>query len=153
MISNGCINQVQILGRLGADPDLKATQSNNAFCTLSVATSYKYKDKSGEMIEKTDWHRVVFWGKSAESVAKYAKKGSRIMVEGMLQTRSWDDKDGSKRYATEIKADNFILLDFAKKSDDYGGDQHDPEDDPHEEHKTDTRSNAASVDDDDDLPF
>lgn len=144
------INKAQLLGRLGADPELKNTPSGAAVCNLSIATSYKYKDKtSGETIEKTEWHRVVFWNKAAEIVAQYAKKGSRIYVEGSLQTRSWDD-DGIKRYTTEVKGEEFVLLDSNTKSDGRA-EQHDQEDDPVEQHAPAGAPTETNVDDD--LPF
>lgn len=144
------INKAQLLGRLGADPELKYTPSGAAVCNLSIATSYKYKDKtSGETVEKTEWHRVVFWNKAAEIVAQYAKKGSRIYVEGSLQTRSWDD-NGTKRYTTEVKGEEFVLLDSNTKSDGRG-EQHDQEDDPVEQPAP--AGALTETDVDDDLPF
>lgn len=144
------INRVQLLGRLGGDPELKYTPSGSAVCNFSIATGYKYKDKtSGEMVEKTEWHRIVFWNKAAEIVAQYAKKGSRIYLEGMLQTRSWDD-GGTKRYMTEVKADNFVLLDSSGKTDGRA-EQFSSEDDPHDQHAP--VSVPAEAAEDDDLPF
>ena len=99
-----------IIGRLGADPELRHTQSNIAVATLSVATSEKYKDKSGELIEKTQWHRIVAWGRLAEICEKYLKKGSLAYFEGPIETREWTDKEGVKRYTTEIKALNMQML-------------------------------------------
>jgi single-strand DNA-binding protein len=99
------MNKVIVLGRLGQDPELKHTPSGSAVCNLSIATSEKWKDKSsGKDMEKTEWHRIVVWGKMAELCGQYLSKGSQALVEGKLQTRSWDDKDGNKRYTTEINA-------------------------------------------------
>ena len=97
------MNRVIILGRLGAEPELKFTPSNVAVCNLRVATSEKYKDKNGAWQEKTEWHRVSVFGKQAENCGKYLRKGSQVAVEGSIETRSWE-KDGEKRFATEIKA-------------------------------------------------
>ena len=104
------VNKVTIMGNLGQDPELKNTNSGQAVATMSVATNEKWKDKSGQDQERTEWHRVQVWGKTAENCAKYLKKGSKIYAEGKLQTRSWDDKDGVKRYTTEIVAQSVQFL-------------------------------------------
>ncbi len=98
------VNKVIILGRLGQDPELKYTPSGAGVCNFSVATSENWTDKSGQKQEKTEWHRVVVWGKLAELCNQYLTKGRQVFLEGKLQTRSWDDKDGNKRYTTEINA-------------------------------------------------
>lgn len=99
------VNKVIILGRLGQDPELKYTPSGAAVCNFSLATSESWTDKnSGQKNEKTEWHRIVVWGKLAELCNQYLSKGRQAFVEGKLQTRSWDDKDGNKRYTTEISA-------------------------------------------------
>lgn len=99
------VNKVILLGRLGQDPELKHTPSGTAVCNLSIATTESWNDKnSGQKQEKTEWHRVVMFGKIAELSNQYLKKGSQAFVEGKLQTRSWEDKDGNKRYTTEINA-------------------------------------------------
>lgn len=98
------VNKVTILGRLGQDPELKYTPSGAAVCNFSLATSESWKDKAGQKQEKTEWHRVTVWGKLAELCNQYLAKGRQAYVEGSLQTRSWDDKDGKKCYMTEINA-------------------------------------------------
>ena len=99
------VNKVIILGRLGQDPELKYTPSGAAVCNFSLATSETWTDKnSGQKNEKTEWHRIVVWGKLAELCNQYLSKGRQAFVEGKIQTRSWDDKDGNKRYTTEISA-------------------------------------------------
>ena len=110
------LNKATIIGRLGAAPEVRNTQSGTAVATLSVATSEKYKDKSGELIEKTQWHRIVVWGRLAEICQKYLKKGSLAYFEGPIETREWTDKDGQKRYTTEIKALNMQMLDSRGKA-------------------------------------
>lgn len=105
------LNKAMIIGRLGADPEVRYTQSNTAVATLSVATTEKYKDRNGELQENTEWHRVVAWGRLAEICQEYLKKGSLAYFEGPIQTREWEDKDGQKRYTTEIKALNMQMLD------------------------------------------
>lgn len=99
------VNKVILLGRLGQDPEYKVTPSGAAVCNFSLATSETWNDKnSGQKQEKTEWHRVVVWGKLAEICNQYLSKGSQAFVEGRLQTRSWEDKDGNKKYTTEINA-------------------------------------------------
>jgi len=109
--SKGTVNKVMLIGRLGQEPELKYTPSGAAVLTLSVATNTSYKGQDGNSVENTEWHRVVVWRKLAEIMAQYAKKGSRVYVEGKLATRSWDDQNGVKRYTTEIQAENMQLLD------------------------------------------
>jgi single-strand DNA-binding protein len=104
------VNKVMILGRLGTDPELKYTPSGAAVCNFSLATSESWADKSGQKQEKTEWHRVVVWGKLAELCNQYLSKGKQAFVEGSLQTRSWEGQDGSKRYTTEINARNIQFL-------------------------------------------
>jgi single-strand DNA-binding protein len=99
------VNKVILLGRLGREPEMKYTPGGAAVCTLSLATTESWNDKSsGQKQEKTEWHRVVVWGKLAELCNQYLSKGRQAYVEGRLQTRSWDDKDGTKKYSTEINA-------------------------------------------------
>jgi single-strand DNA-binding protein len=104
------INKVILIGHLGADPELKYTPSGSAVCDLRLATSESYQGKDGKQQERTDWHRVTVWGKQAEAAAKYLGKGSLCYVEGRLQTRSWDDKDGKKQYITEVVAKEVVFL-------------------------------------------
>jgi single-strand DNA-binding protein len=106
----GSVNKVILVGNLGADPELKYTPSNRPVCNLSVATNEVFKDKSGQRQERTEWHRVTVWGDQAENCSKYLAKGRMVYLEGRLQTRSWDDKDGKKRYSTEVVADRVVFL-------------------------------------------
>ena len=106
----GSVNKVILVGNLGADPELKYTPSNRPVCHLSVATNEVWKDKSGQKQEKTEWHRVNVWGDQAENCSKFLSKGRMVYVEGRLQTRSWDDKEGKKRYSTEVVADRVVFL-------------------------------------------
>ena len=106
----GSVNKVILVGNLGRDAELKYTPGGAAVSTLNLATTETWTDKSGQRQEKTEWHRVVLWGKPAESLADYLVKGKSIYVEGRLQTRQWDDKDGNKRYTTEIRGDRVVLL-------------------------------------------
>lgn len=110
-MSNG-LNKVLILGNLGADPDIKYTQAGSPVANLSVATSESWKDKTtNEKVEKVEWHRVVVFGRLAEIAEQYLKKGSKIFVEGKLQTRDWEDSEGKKRYTTEVIAREMTMLD------------------------------------------
>jgi len=104
------LNKVQLIGRLGQDPEVRYTKSNTAVATLSLATSEKYKDDSGQYQEKTEWHRVVAWGRVAEICKDYLKKGSLVYLEGSIHTKEWE-KDGVKRYTTEVKAYQMKMLD------------------------------------------
>src|SRR4026207_2091386 len=106
----GSVNKVILVGNLGRDAELRYTPGGAAVATLNMATTEVWNDKGGQRQEKTEWHRVVLWGKQAESLQEYLTKGKQIYVEGRLQTRQWDDKDGNKRYTTEIKADRITLL-------------------------------------------
>jgi single-strand DNA-binding protein len=98
------VNKVIVLGNLGRDPEVKFTPSGQAVCNFSVATTDKWDDKSGQKQERTEWHRIVVWGKLAELCGQYLKKGRQAYVEGRLQTREWQDKEGQKRTTTEIVA-------------------------------------------------
>lgn len=104
------VNKAIILGRLGQDPEVRTTPSGQQVCTMSIATSEKYT-KDGKQEEKTEWHRVVCWGKTAELAGKYLKKGRNVYIEGKIQTRSWDDQAGQKRYTTEVIANQLTFVD------------------------------------------
>ncbi len=104
------VNKVIIIGNLGRDPETRYMPEGGAICNISVATTDKWKDKNGEMQEKTEWHRVAFFGKLAEIAGEYLKKGSQVYVEGRLQTRKWQDKDGNDKYSTEIVANQMQML-------------------------------------------
>ena len=105
------INKVILVGNLGNDPDVRYTAGGAAVSNISVATTESWKDReSGEQQEKTEWHRVVFFGRLAEIVAEYLKKGSQVYIEGRLQTRKWQDKEGNDRYSTEIVANEMQML-------------------------------------------
>ena len=108
----GSVNKVILIGNLGQKPEMRYTATNSAVANLSIATTESWKDKeSGEMRDKTEWHRVVFFGKPAETIERYLDKGSKIYVEGKLQTRKWQDKDGNDRWTTEIVGSQFNFLD------------------------------------------
>lgn len=106
----GGVNKVILIGNLGADPELRYTPSGQAVCDLRLATNESWADKNGQKQERTEWHRVVMWGKPAEICKQYLTKGQKLYIEGRLQTRSWDDKDGNKKYSTEIVGTDFMFL-------------------------------------------
>lgn len=104
------VNKVILVGHLGADPDMRYTPSGQGVAELRLATSESWNDKNGQRQERTEWHRIVVWGKRAEVVSKYLSKGRQVYVEGRIQTRSYDDKEGNKRYITEIIASDVQFL-------------------------------------------
>jgi single-strand DNA-binding protein len=104
------LNKVTLIGHVGKDPEVRYTNSGVAVASFTLATNDRRKDKSGEWTEHTEWHSIVVWDKLAEICSQYAKKGKQIYLEGRLQTRDWDDKDGNKRKTTEIVASDVILL-------------------------------------------
>jgi single-strand DNA-binding protein len=104
------INKVILVGNLGADPELKYTQNNKARTTLSVATTRYWRDANGVSQENTQWHRVIVWGRKAESCREHLTKGRQVYVEGYLQTRRWEDRSGNLRYTTEVVADDIKFL-------------------------------------------
>lgn len=104
------VNKAILIGNLGKDPEVRYMPSGEAIANITLATTDTWKDKSGEKQEKTEWHRVSFFGRQAEVVGEYLKKGSQIYVEGRIQTRKWQDKEGQDRYTTEIVADRMQML-------------------------------------------
>jgi single-strand DNA-binding protein len=104
------LNKVTLIGNLGKDPELKYTNSGVAVATFSLATSDSWKDQEGNMQERTEWHNIVAWRKLAEICGQYLKKGSQVYIEGKIQTRNYLDKEGVKKYITEIVADQLLML-------------------------------------------
>jgi len=144
MASRG-INKAILVGHLGRDPEIRYAASGAAIANVSVATSESWKDKqTGENQERTEWHRVVFFGRLAEIVGEYLKKGSQIYVEGRIQTRKWQDKDGNDRYTTEIVANDMQML--GGRGSGSGGSP--PDDGP-----SGDSGGAPPADFDDDIPF
>lgn len=134
------LNKVMLIGRLGKDPEMKYTQSGTAVCSFSLATDEQWKDNSGEKQSKTTWHQIVAWKKLAEICGQYLQKGKQVYIEGKIQVREWDDKEGAKHKTTEIVASNMVMLGSS-------GDG--------EKNKARTTSTAPTSDvpDDDDIPF
>jgi len=116
------VNKVILIGNLGKDPEVKFTPSGTAVAKFSLATNERYKDKSGEWQDRTEWHNIVAWQRLAEIVGEYVKKGNKLYIEGRLQTSSWDDKEtGQKKYKTEIIANELVLLGGRGEGDSEGG--------------------------------
>ena len=133
-MQKGSVNKVVLVGHLGADPESRFTPSGVAVTTFNMATNESWKNKDGEYEDRTEWHRIVLFGKAAETASEYMKKGQLTYVEGRIRTRSWEDKEGMTRYTTEVLGDRFTMLG----------------------RKGENQSAApveASGDDDDDLPF
>ena len=133
-MQKGSLNKAVLIGHLGADPESRFTPSGVAVTTFNMATNESWKNKEGEYEDRTEWHRIVLYGKAAETASKYMKKGQLTYVEGRIRTRSWEDKEGMTRYTTEVLGDRFTMLG----------------------RKGENQSVApveASGDDDDDLPF
>jgi single-strand DNA-binding protein len=116
------VNRVMLIGNLGKDPDVQYLEGNIAVAKFSLATTETVKDRAGKLISQTEWHTVVLWRGLAELAQKYLHKGSLVYIEGRLRTRSWEDKEGNKKFATEVVGDNLIMLD--KRTD--GGPNHPP---------------------------
>ena len=104
------LNKVILIGNLGRDPELRYTQSGQAVANFTLATNESWTNRNGEREEHTEWHRIVAWAKLAEICGEYLSKGKQVYVEGRLQTREWEDKEGNKRHTTEIKADKLLML-------------------------------------------
>lgn len=134
-MQKGSVNKVVLVGHLGGDPESRYTPSGAAVANFNLATNESWRDSNGDIQDKTEWHRCVMFGKSAELAGELLKKGQLVYVEGKLQTRNWEDKEGNKRYTTEIVCDIFTML--GRKMDGSGG----------------RPSSASSGDDEDDLPF
>jgi len=132
-MQKGSVNKIVLVGHLGADPESRFTPSGVAVSTFNMATNESWKNKEGEYEDRTEWHRIVLYGKAAETASEYMKKGQLAYVEGRIRTRSWEDKDGMTRYTTEVLGDRFTML--GRKS----------------ENKS--TAPAETGGDDDDLPF
>jgi len=135
-MQKGSVNKVVLVGHLGGDPETRFTPSGTAVANFNIATNESWKDANGELQDKTEWHRCVMFGKSAELAGELLKKGQLVYMEGKLQTRNWEDKDGIKRYTTEVVCDMFTML--GRKMDTDNSQQTAP---------------TSNSDEEDDLPF
>lgn len=139
------VNKVILVGNLGQDPELRYTGSGTAVANVSLATNESYKNRDGEVVENTEWHRLVFWGRLAEIAGEYLKKGRQVYVEGSLQTRQWEDKDGNTKYTTEVKVREMTMLG--------GGSDEGGSSSRSNGFASDTGASDDSFSPDDDLPF
>jgi len=112
------VNKVILIGNLGRDPEVRYTTGGTPVANFTMATSERWTDQSGERKERTEWHRIVVWDKQAEIVGEYLSKGRQVYVEGQLQTREWTDRDGNKRYTTEVRARQVLMLGRRPERDD-----------------------------------
>lgn len=137
------LNRWTGIGRIGQDPDKKTTPNGNVVINFSMACQDDYKDSNGEKVERVEWVRIVMWGKGAEIFSQYAKKGTKVYVEGALRTRKWQDKEGRDQYTTEVNATNFELVSSKQEAGQGGG----------QSRATEQPAHAADTDFDDDIPF
>ncbi|MBN2281454.1 MAG: single-stranded DNA-binding protein [Candidatus Marinimicrobia bacterium] len=140
------VNKVILVGRLGKDPDVRYTSSGDAVAEISVATSERFKNQQGEFTDRTEWHKCIVWRNTAEFVKKYMTKGQLVYVEGKLQTRKWQDKEGNNRYATEIQVNTLTPLGTWAKGEGSGNSNFHPSPD------SETMTQVAE-DGEDDIPF
>jgi len=156
-MAKGTVNKVILVGRLGADPEVRYTAGGSAVVNLSIATNDIWKDKqTGESQERTEWNRVAFFGRLAEIVGEYLKKGSRVYVEGSLRTRKWQDKSGNDRYSTEVVADEMQMLDGRGEGGGGGRDDFDQSPPPRQSGgggQSQNRGAPPADDFDDEIPF
>ncbi|MGL4364045.1 MAG: single-stranded DNA-binding protein [Bacteroidales bacterium] len=142
------LNKVMLIGNVGKDPEVRHLDSGIATTTITLATSETYTDKSGQRVTNTEWHNIVLWRQLAELAEKYIRKGTQIFVEGKMRTRSWEDKEGQKRYTTEVVADTLRLLGRREDSNANGTQSYTPV-----EPSTPTQAAIEPAAPDNDLPF
>jgi len=143
------LNKVMLIGHIQPnDPELRYTQTGQAVCTFKLVTDESYKDRDGNMVERAEWHNVVFWGKAGEIISQYMKKGRQIYVEGRIQSRKYEDKEGQTRYITEVVGSDFAFLDGGSR----GADGDSGRQGSDSENSFSAPSQTAAVADDD-LPF
>ena len=151
------VNKVILVGNLGKDPELRYTPSGTAVATFSIATSERYKDREGQQQEKTEWHNIVAWRQLAEICGKYLHKGKQVYIEGKIQTRSYEDRDGNKKYMTEIVADQMQMLGRAGDGGGAGRDSYQGQNSPGRSSQGSAPSRQESEEPpfnpDDDIPF
>jgi single-strand DNA-binding protein len=149
-MSKGTVNKVILIGRLGKDPDMRYTPSGTAVANFSLATNSRYKDSDGNWQDKTEWHNIVTFGRTAEVAGEYLKKGKLVYIDGRLQTSSWEDQNGQKRYKTEIVAGDMQLI--GSRGDGGGGSNGDQASSEDEEIPA-AEDTPSTNEEEDDLPF
>jgi len=137
---------VILLGNLGKDPEVRTLENGTSVAKFPLATTESYKNRNGEKVETTEWHNIVLWRGLAEIAEKYLRKGSRVFIEGKIRSRSWEDKDGNKKYITEIEADNLMMLDTR-------GSRQDESTNPGTSSYQENTGGSSNAPDADDLPF
>ncbi|MBT4483914.1 MAG: single-stranded DNA-binding protein [Candidatus Latescibacteria bacterium] len=145
------LNKVMLIGNLGADPEVKYSASGTPIASFNMATSDNRKNKDGEWEDRTEWHKIVMFGRQAEICKDYLKKGSKIFLDGRLQTRSWDDQSGQKRYLTEVVGNNMVMLDSKSQASSMNESEHDTSYSNSEDMPESPPNNLPKADDD--LPF
>jgi single-strand DNA-binding protein len=138
------INKVILIGNLGKDPEVKTLENGTKVANFTLATSETYKNRDGQKVTQTEWHNIVLWRGLADIADRFLKKGNQVYIEGKIRSRSWDDKDGNKRYITEVQGDNLTML---------GGRRDDNNESSASEVKESTPDNNVGEAKDDDLPF
>jgi single-strand DNA-binding protein len=141
------VNKVILVGHLGKDPEIRSIEGGRKVANFTLATTESYKDKNGQRVDKTEWHNIAFWGPIADVIEKYLKKGSQIYLEGKITNRSYEDKEGVKKYFTEIVGQNMTMLGGAPKSGDSSSGSHE------KNGKTAEVASSFSAEEEDDLPF
>jgi len=141
------INKAILVGNLGKDPEVRAIEGGRKVANFSLATTESYKDRNGERVDSTEWHNIVFWGPIVDVIEKYLKKGSQVYIEGKIRTRSYDDKEGVKKYTTEIVGQTLTMLGGGSRS---GGSS---ENSYAEKSEAKTTSQTFAAEEEDDLPF
>ncbi len=149
----GGVNKVILVGNLGNDPEMRQIPSGAAVCEFRIATNEVWTDKQGQRQERTEWHRIVVWGKQAENCSKYLTRGRQVFIEGKLRTRSWEDKDGNKRYMTEIVANDIQFLGGGSGSGGAGGARGGNESPPPGDYDFGSGGGGGGNSPDDDIPF
>lgn len=149
------LNKAMLIGNLGGDPELRYTQGGQAVASFSIATNEKWTDKSGNPQERTEWHKITVWGRNAENCGKYLSKGRQVYIEGQIQTNEWKDKEGNKRYTTEINAK--VVQFLSGGTDDSRGRQNqnqnqEPTSNPYRKQPTNPAPSSSTFADDD-IPF
>jgi single-strand DNA-binding protein len=155
-MSKGTVNKVILIGRLGRDPEMRYTSSGTAVVNFSMATNHVIKDQSGNNTDQTEWHQVVAFGRTAEVAGEYLSKGRLVYIEGRLQTRSWDDQNGQKKYKTEIVCTTMQLLGGRGDSDNgssSASEQSQSSEESVDQSKTGDEKETAPAEEEDDLPF
>jgi single-strand DNA-binding protein len=147
------VNKVILIGNLGSDPEVRYTPSGSAVANFNIATNENWKDKNGQDQERTEWHKIVVWGKQAENCGEYLSKGRTVYVEGRLQTRDWTDKEGNKRYTTEIVANTIQFLGGPGERGKGGSEGRPPKSAPESFQPPASGGNGPSAPPEDDIPF